>query len=141
MPVKLLWEEKLEPIFFQKLPQLPAKAKDLIAACIPYIILFFCFVAITGLLLAFGIGSVALGLGSSGPGIIFYVAVVLGVLTVVMYLMSYRRLLARKRSGWALVYYALLIGLVSSVIQLSLLMILIGFAALWIAFQIREKYS
>jgi hypothetical protein len=59
-----------------------------------------------------------------------------------MYLMAFSPLKARKRAGWNLLYYALLLGLISNLIQLNLLAFIIGgLIGLWVLFQIREKYA
>ncbi|MNL75234.1 hypothetical protein D3C87_2010030 [compost metagenome] len=59
-----------------------------------------------------------------------------------MYLMAFSPLKARKRAGWNLLYYALLVGLISNLIQLSILGFIIGgIIGFWVLFQIREKYA
>jgi hypothetical protein len=137
-------EKELEPIFLQKFPPFSEEIKEFLVRYGPYIILVLSIIGVFGLLTALGIGGAALGLGAVAPGIgfNFYLSIVLGILTLIMYLMAFSPLKARKRSGWNLLYYALLIGLVSNLIQLFILGALIsGVIGFWVLFQIREKYS
>ncbi|TLV01103.1 hypothetical protein [Dyadobacter luticola] len=143
MQPKLPLEKELEPIFLQKFPPFPEKLKEFLVQYGPYFILILSVIIIFGLLLALGISGAALGLGAVAPGIgfNFYISIVLGIITLIMYLMAFPRLRARKRSGWNLLYYALLIGLFSNLVQLMLFTaIFAGIVGFWILFQIREKY-
>jgi hypothetical protein len=143
MESKLPLEKELEPIFLQKFPPFSDTVKEFLVQYGPYVLLVLSVISIFGLLTALGIGGAALGLGavSVGIGFNFYLGIALGVVTLIMYLMAFSPLRARKRSGWNLVYYALLIGLVSNLIQLYLLGAIIGgVLGFWVLFQIREKY-
>ena len=143
MYAKLPLEKDLEPIFLGKFPPFSESVKEFLVTYGPYFILVLSIIGIFGLLTALGIGGAALGLGAMSPGIgfNFYLSVALGIVTLVIYLMAFSPLKARKRSGWNLLYYALLIGLASNLIQLNLLAaILGGLIGFWTLFQIREKY-
>ncbi|NIJ51928.1 hypothetical protein [Dyadobacter arcticus] len=143
MESKLPLEKELEPIFLQKFPPFSDTVKEFLVKYGPYFLLVLSVIGIFGLLTAFGVGSAALGLGAVSPGIgfNFYLGIVLGTVTLIMYLMAFTPLKARKRAGWNLLYYALLVGLVSNLIQLSILGALIGgVIGFWVLFQIREKY-
>lgn len=143
MQSNLLLEKELEPIFLQKFPPFSEDVKEFLVKYGPYIMLFFSILGVFGLLTAFGVGGAIFGMGAAavGLGAGFYVSVVLGVVTLIMYLMAFSPLKARKRAGWNLLYYALLLGLISNLIQFAiigfLISALIGF---WVLFQIREKY-
>ena len=143
MYAKLPLEKDLEPIFLGKFPPFSESVKEFLVSYGPYFILVLSIIGIFGLLTALGIGGAALGLGAMSPGIgfNFYLSVALGIVTLVIYLMAFSPLKARKRSGWNLLYYALLIGLASNLIQLNLLAAIIGgLIGFWTLFQIREKY-
>ena len=143
MYAKLPLEKDLEPIFLGKFPPFSESVKEFLVTYGPYFILVLSIIGIFGLLTALGIGGAALGLGAMSPGIgfNFYLSVALGIVTLVIYLMAFSPLKARKRSGWNLLYYALLIGLASNLIQLNLLAAIIGgLIGFWTLFQIREKY-
>jgi hypothetical protein len=143
MESKLPLEKELEPIFLVKFPPFSESVKEFLVQYGPYFILVLSVIAVFGLLVAFGVSGAALGMGAVAPGIgfNFYLSIALGVITLIMYLMSFSPLRARKRAGWNLLYYALLIGIVSNLIQLSILGALIGAVlGFWVLFQIREKY-
>lgn len=143
MESKLPLEKELEPIFLQKFPPFPDTVKEFIAQYGPYIILILSVIGVMGLLTALGVGGALFGMGGAAVGIGFnyYISIALGIVTLVMYLMAFSPLKARKRAGWNLLYYALLIGLVSNLVQLSIFGFIIGgLIGFWILFQIREKY-
>lgn len=142
MYAKLPLEKELEPIFLEKFPPFSESVKEFLVTYGPYFILVLSIIGIFGLLTALGIGGAALGLGAMpGIGFNFYLSIALGIITLVIYLMAFSPLKARKRAGWNLLYYALLIGLASNLIQLNLLAAIIGgLIGFWTLFQIREKY-
>ncbi|MCF0073238.1 hypothetical protein LZD49_22350 [Dyadobacter sp. CY261] len=144
MESKLPLEKELEPIFLQKFPPFSDSVKEFLVQYGPYIILVLSVIGVFGLLTALGVGGAVFGMGgaSVGIGFNFYVAIALGIVTLVMYLMAFSPLKARKRAGWNLLYYALLVGLVSNLIQLSIFGFIIGgLIGFWVLFQIREKYA
>ncbi|WAC09790.1 hypothetical protein [Dyadobacter pollutisoli] len=143
MESKLLLEKELEPIFLQKFPPFSEEVKEFLVKYGPYIMLFFSVLGIFALLTAFGLGGAIFGMGgaAAGLGATFYVGVALGVITLIMYLMAFTPLKARKRAGWNLLYYAVLVGLVSNLIQFQIVgFIISGLIGFWVLFQIREKY-
>ncbi|WP_342087056.1 hypothetical protein [Dyadobacter sp. OTU695] len=144
MESKLLLEKELEPIFLQKFPPFSESVKEFLVQYGPYIILVLSVIGILGLLTALGLGGAVLGMGGVTAGIAFnaYVGIAIGIVTLVMYLMAFSPLKARKRAGWNLLYYALLLGLISNLIQLYLLGFIVGgLLGFWVLFQIREKYA
>lgn len=144
MESKLLLEKELEPIFLQKFPPFSESVKEFLVQYGPYIILVLSIIGVLGLVTALGVGGAIFGAGgaSVGIGFNFYVGLALGVVTLVMYLMAFSPLKARRRAGWNLLYYALLVGLISNLIQLSFFGFIIGgIIGFWVLFQIREKYA
>lgn len=143
MESKLILEKELEPVFLQKFPPFSESVKEFLVQYGPYFILVISILGVIGILTALGVGSAAIGLGavSAGLGLTFYVGIAMGAVTLIMYLMAFTPLRARKKAGWNLLYYALLIGLVSSLVQLNILAaVLGGVIGFWVLFQIREKY-
>jgi hypothetical protein len=139
----LILENELEPIFLGKFPPFPENVKEFLVRYGPYFILVGAIFTLFALLAAFGIGTAAVALGSVAYGGVFYmyVGLTLSTIMMVMYLMAFTPLRARKRAGWNLMYYALLISLVSSLIQMALFSAIVGgIIGFWVLFQIREKY-
>jgi hypothetical protein len=144
MEPKLILEEQLEPVFLNKFPAFPENVKEGLAQYGPYIMLVLAILGLLGLLTAFGLGTAAIGIGAVayGSGFNFYVGILFSAVILVMYLMAFTPLKARKRAGWNLIYYALLLSIASSLLQLNILGAIIGAViGFWILFQVREKYS
>jgi hypothetical protein len=143
MEPKLLLEKELEPIFLEKLPAFPDNVKEPIAQYGPYVMLVLAIIGLLGLLTAFGVGSAAIGVGVAayGGGFNFYIGIAFAAITMIMYLLAFSPLRARKRAGWNLIYYATLVNLVGSAIQFNIIGGLIGaFIGFWILFQVRDKF-
>jgi hypothetical protein len=144
MEPKLILEEQLEPVFLNKFPAFPENVKEGLAQYGPYVMLVLAVLGVFGLLTAFGLGTAAIGIGAAayGGGFNFYVGILFSAAILVMYLMAFTPLKARKRAGWNLIYYALLISVASNLIQLNIIGALIGgVIGFWILFQVREKYA
>lgn len=144
MENKLPFEKELESIFIGKFPPFSEELKEGIAKYGPYVMLVAAILGLVALLSAGGLGSIAFGLGagSYASGYKFYVAIIVGIITSIIYIMAFSPLKARKKSGWRMLYYGILISLVGSLIQLQLLSLIIGgVIGFWILFQVREKYS
>ena len=143
MGPKLILENELEPIFLGKFPPFPDDIKELLVKYGPYLILISAVFMLFGLLTAFGVGTAAIGIGAIpfGSGLMMYIALFVVTIIAVIYLMAFTPLRARKKAGWNLIYYALLLSLFSNIIQLAFLSAIIsGVLGFWVLFQIREKY-
>lgn len=139
----LILENELEPIFLGKFPPFPENVKEFLVKYGPYVMLVGAIFTLFGLLAAFGIGTAALGVGmiAYGGGFNMYVGLLIATVIMVMYLMAFSPLRARKRAGWNLLYYALILSLISNLLQLALFAFIIGgVLGFWVLFQIREKY-
>lgn len=141
MQPKLILEKDLEPIFLGKFPAFPENVKESIAQYGPYVLIALAVLGLFGLLTAFGIGTAAIGVTTLAYGFNFYVGVLLTGITLVLYLMAFTPLKARRRAGWNFLYYAVLISFVSNLLQLNFIGAIIGAViGFWVLFQIREKY-
>ena len=143
MKTGLIFENELEPIFLGKFPPFPEEVKEFLVKYGPYVMLVGAIFTLFGLLTAFGIGTAALGVGmiAYGSGFNMYVGLLVATVIMVMYLMAFSPLRARKRAGWNLLYYALILSLISNLLQLALFAFIVGgVIGFWVLFQIREKY-
>lgn len=139
----LILENELEPIFLGKFPPFPENVKEFLVKYGPYFLLVGAVITLFALLTAFGIGTAAIGIGmvAYGGGFNMYVGLLIATVIMVMYLMAFSPLRARKRAGWNLMYYALILSLISNLLQLALFAFIIGgVIGFWVLFQIREKY-
>lgn len=138
----LLLENELEPIFLGKFPPFPENVKEFMVRYGPYFLLVSAVFTLFALLAAFGIGTAAVAFGTIYRGVFnMYLGLTLATIIMVMYLMAFSPLRARKRAGWNLLYYALLINLASSLLQFALFSFIVGgIIGFWVLFQIRDKY-
>ncbi|GAB3166389.1 hypothetical protein [Telluribacter humicola] len=142
MEQKLLLEKELEPIFLGKFPDFPDEVKEFLVKYGPYLMLVGAILGLLGILTALGIGTAAIPFMPYGSSAVFWVGMVLTALVLVMYLLAFSPLRNRRIQGWRILYYALLLNLLGSLIQLNILSLLIGGAiGFWVLFQIRSKYS
>ncbi|PWJ59238.1 hypothetical protein CLV98_10270 [Dyadobacter jejuensis] len=144
MESKLPFENELEKIFLGKFPAFPENVKEGLVKYGPYVMLFFTVIGLFGLLGALGIGGAAIGMAgmSYGIGYHFYVGIITGIITMLLYLMAFNPLRNRKRAGWNLLYYAMLLSLLGSLLQVNIFSFIVGGAlGFWVLFQIREKYA
>lgn len=147
MEPKLPLEKELEPIFLGKFPAFPDEVKEFLVKYGPYLMLVGAVLGIFGLLTAYGMlgGAMVYDLGLSsygGMAIQLWIGMAFTLIVLVMYLLAFKPLRDRKKQGWNLIYYALLLNLLSSVIQLKIFAVIFGaIIGFWVLFQIRDKYS
>lgn len=162
-------ETKLNDAFVKSAPELPKGGKDFLVQYIPYLALigglFSLWAAfnlwnwanevnkaadaVNQLGAAFGVEPVA----TDRWTVALWISLALLAVTAVLYILAYAPLKARKKAGWNLLFYALLINLAGGVVGLfadsygygggfgGLIGSLIGFAiGGYLLFQIREAY-
>lgn len=147
METKLPLEKELEPLFLEKFPTFPDEVKEFLVKYGPYLMLIGAILGIFALIGAFGVlgGTEVYGIGLSaygGAGIQFWIGMAITVGVMILYLLAFKPLRERKKEGWNLIYYALLLNLLSSLIQLHIFGVIFGAViGFWVLFQIRDKYS
>lgn len=125
-------------------PQLPANWRETIVKIVPWLTLIILIIALPAILVVFGIGTFFAPfafMGGFNFGGIYLVTWALTLATFVLEIIALPGLFHRKYKSWQLVYYATLIGGVSSVISMQfggLIGMVIG---LYILFQIRSYYK
>lgn len=159
-------EKSLDDLFVKQAPALPENAKKFIVQYLPYVTLFIGLLALYSAYLIWHWANYAssvvdyanrLSEAYGGPSVaderftvtIWLSLVVLGI-QIALYLMAFSPLRNRKKAGWDLLFYALLINVVYGVVVLftdygsvgNLLGTIIGSAiGLYFLFQIRASYS
>lgn len=149
-------ESGLNDIFAKNAPPLPSNAKKIIVEYLPYISLV---LGILALLAAWGLYDAArtvnvlvAGYGAALDRLTFTVWLSIAVLAVeaVLYIAAFNPAKARKKSGWDLLFYALLVNVAYGVVVAftyyggagRLLGSLIGSAiGFYFLFQIRASYK
>jgi hypothetical protein len=155
---------QLKPLFkvldesYAKAPALPKKWTDLIVNYAPWLALLggvlgliFGIMGLLASLSLFGLVAAVAPLGvygaTYGPQYIF--AVVVGALillvTGVLSLLAYPSLKARKEKGWNLMFYVLVLGIVSSIASLNVFSIVMSLVVAlieyYILYQVKSYYK
>lgn len=121
--------------------QIPEGGREWIVKYGPWITIVLLVLMLPPLLLALGLGALILpfaaaaapGIGISLIGVIVEIGLTIAALP---------GLFARKMSGWNMLFYAQIVGLVVSLLSLSIVSGLIGaLISLYILFQVRTKYA
>lgn len=141
-------EKTLDMYFGKKAPALPNNAKELIVKIAPYLVILSLILTIPAILLIFGLGSVATvfaplgGVRSVVALPTMWVGILLLVPVVVLEAMAIPGLFSKSAKAWQYMYWAQLISVVSSLVQLNLvsaiLSALIGF---YLLFQVKSFYK
>ena len=121
--------------------QIPDAGKEFLVRFGPWIALILLILLLPLLLVALGIGTLAIPFGGVGYAAGFGLSAILAFVQVVMIAAAFPGLLARKMSGWMLLFYEQLLSIVAGLLRGSVVGTLVGgIIALYILFQVREKY-
>lgn len=159
-------EKSLNELFVKNGPELPKGGKQFIVQYVPYISLF---VGVLSLLAAYQVWDWARAVdriadsvnqftqlygvepvSTSRWSVALWISLGILVVSAILYIAAYGPLKARKKAGWNLLFYALLLGLVSGVVGLftdynafgGLIGSIIGFLiGGWLLFQVRASYT
>ncbi len=141
-------ENTLNEYFGKKAPSLPQNAKEIIVKIAPYLAIVSIILTLPAILLLFGLGSLAtvlspLGGVSSVTSIpTMWVGILLLIPAAILEVIAIPGLFARTAKAWRYMYWAQLISVISSLVQLNivgaLLSALIGF---YLLFQVKSFYK
>ena len=131
--------------FFAKVPPLPPELISLLVKVAPFLAL------LGGVFGALGLLSLGkldgeygrlIGAAAYGSTWQYYVSIIGGAVSAVIYLLAFTPLRAQKKRGWDLMYYGFLITLVLHLVTFSILSLAVGFLlGGWILFQVKPHYS
>ena len=141
-------EATLNEYFGKKAPALPANIKEVIVKIAPWLTVLGVVLSIPALLTLLGLGGLVAvtsplaGVEGVKAGWGYMVSMVFLVVIVVLEGLAIPGLFARSRKGWTLIYYSVLVNVVSSIITLNIigaaLSLLVGG---YFVFQVREYYK
>lgn len=135
----------LDEYLVKKAPALPANIKEIIVKFGPWVVLVLMLLAIPAMLAALGLSAVFMPVAAMGGyrmGLLTIISLVLGIAVLVLELMALPGLFKRQRQGWRFMYYATLVGAVSSAISLNIVSLIVGtLLSLYILFQIKSYYK
>ncbi|MEQ1910197.1 MAG: chromate transporter [Vicinamibacterales bacterium] len=133
----------LDEYLVKKAPfQIPEGGKEFIVRFGPWISLVLLLLTLPLLLVALGLGAMVAPFAGVSYGAGFGVVAILALVQIVMFAMALPGLFARKMSGWTMLFYAELVGFLSSIVSGSIISGIIGtLIGLYILFQVRTKYA
>lgn len=132
----------LDYYLVQKAPfQIPDGGREWIVKYGPWIAVVLLILTLPPLLFALGIGAVVMPFAGVGYAAGFTYLTILVLVNVGLMVMALPGLFARKIAGWNLLFYAQLVGFLTSLLSGSVLGGLIGLLiSLYILFQVRGLY-
>ncbi|OGE00825.1 MAG: hypothetical protein A2860_01105 [Candidatus Levybacteria bacterium RIFCSPHIGHO2_01_FULL_37_33] len=141
-------ENMLDEYFGKKAPALPQNIKEIIVKIAPYLVIISLIFTIPAILALFGLGSLAtilapLGGARSVAGVpTMWIGILLLIPAVILEAMAVPGLFSRKIVAWRYMFWAQLISIISSLVQINivgaLLSALIGF---YLLFQVKSLYK
>lgn len=121
--------------------QIPDAGREMIVRFGPWITVVLLILLLPLLLVALGLGAILAPFGGVGYAAGFGLLTIVVIIEIGLLIAALPGLFARKMSGWTLLFYSQLVGIVHSVLSGNiiggLLMALIG---LYILFQVRPLY-
>lgn len=136
-------EQQLHDLFVGKMPALSAGAKETTAKVLPWVIIVFGLLGLFGWLaslqLLFGVFGLMHYAGAF-HGFLAIIHLIIAPIAAVLGIYGGYLMLSRSRKGWQLVFYGLLIGVISTLLSLSIVGVVFNFAFGYLLFQIREYY-
>jgi hypothetical protein len=139
------WDEQVERLR-QRLPAAPEALLDGYVRFAPWIAIVFGVLGLLGVLTLLGIGAaVSPAYMASGYGAVYggglIIALVLGLAGSALDLVGGYYMLRRSLAGWWLVAAALVVSVVSSLLNVALLSLIIALLIAWIHVLVKPRYS
>jgi len=138
--------KNLELYLVKKAPKLPTKFKDFLVKFMPWLIILGVVITLPALTALFGLGSMynmmygryafaRVGFGYTLVSLFLLASCVLKIIAI-------PGLFSKTKNGWNMLYYAVLLNAVYSLLNLDLLSILIGTTiSLYLLFQVKTYYK
>ena len=121
--------------------QIPDGAREWIVKFSPWISMILMVLTLPLLLVALGIGTLLMPFGGPGYATGFGLVTIVLLVEIGLMVAALPGLFARKMSGWTLLFYSQLVGIVVSLLSGSIVSGLVfGLIALYVLFQIRPLY-
>lgn len=139
-------EDLLDEYLVKKAPALPKGVKDAIVNFAPWIILIGIVLGLPFILAALGLNFLLFpavsGYAGVYGGVGYILTVALNAIALVLEVMALPGLFKRQKRSWYLVYYAVLVGLLASLVRFDIGGFIVGgLIGLYILFQVKSYYS
>lgn len=129
---------------YAKLPSLPVGAREFLVTIVPWLSVIFGLLLVLASLSAFGVLAVfsPFGAYSNGAGFAgsLLLIAVLGIAQGVLMMVAFPALRRKAMRGWTLLFWSEVVGLVGSVISLSVAGVIGALIAFYFLFQIKSYY-
>lgn len=144
MAQKKSWQDMMED-WFMKLPALPKGGKDALVSITPWLALVFGVLGVLAGLAGLGILSVLsplmlLGSGYANTGGSL-VSVALALVSSALLLAAFPGTKNRKMQGWTMLFWSEVVGVVASVVSLSLTGVVFAALSFYLLYQIKSYYK
>lgn len=137
-------ETTLDTYLVTKAPRLPDNWREVFVKFLPWVTLVLLVLALPALLLLLGLGTFLLPfsfLGGAAAGGAFTVGLVVSIVSLVLEVMALPGLFNKKRQGWVFIYWATLVGVLSSLLSFSIGGVLFSVLWLYLIFQVKNYYK
>ena len=122
--------------------QIPDNVREWLVQYGPYITMVLIVLALPLLLFALGLGTMLVPFGGAEYAVGFGYVAVMTLVQLGLTAASLPGLFARKMSGWRLLFYARLVGVVTTLLMGAIISALVGgLISLYILFQVRPLYK
>lgn len=138
-------EATLSLYFGKKAPAMPENIKKFIVRYSPYLIILVLILSLPGLLAAFGLSRFLAPYnyyGGSRMNFTFSIFGILTLLALALEIIALPGLFKRSKKSWEYMFYASLVSLLASLLNLNLASLIIGAAiSFYVLFQIKSYYK
>lgn len=129
-------------LFIEKAPSLPKNAKEWIVKVAPWLVLVFGLMALPGILAILGFGAITAPIWVFSRHSPFYLfGATIGIIQIILELVAVPHLFKRDKRGWKLLYWSGLLGLLASIVQLSVSSLIFVVIGLYFLYQVKEYYN
>jgi hypothetical protein len=126
--------------WFKQIPDLPANVREVLVKIVPWLALVFGIIGVFVGLGALGLSPVAL-LGGLEASFNVLVIGLISIVSSVLMLMAYPKLLKKQYKGWELLFWSEIISVVSAILTFSIASILGVVIGIYLLFQIKGYYK
>lgn len=145
-PLMRLVEQKLGYYFGHKAPAIPEKLKKGIVRFGPWIILLSLILTIPIVLALLGINNPLVPpqyiQNSLNTNLLGKIMLAISLIALLLEALSLPGLFKKRKSGWYLLYYSTLLGVLQNLVSLNIIGLIIGsIISFYILFQIKEYYT
>jgi len=141
------WLKKLDgffaDLFLKKAPQLSENSRGWIIRLMPWLALIFGLMALPGVLAGLGLSTIGapFWILAGGRHFGWLIGFLIGTAQVIIELMAVPDLFKKVKRGWQLIYWASLLGIISSLFYFSGTGLVMCAASIYFLYQVKSAYK